>query len=427
MNRKLLPVLIFATLAGIPLPAQPANHEHWVTTWATSATLARVDIPRAAPANANPNANANAAANPARLIGTRGFTDQTVRMIVRASIGGHRLRVKLANAFGAPAVEIGAAHIALQDKDSQIVAASDRPLLFNGKPKCTLGPGVALVSDPVDLTFAPLAYVTVSLYLPVETGPPNAHGTGLHTTYVSQGDATAQPAIANPLVTTASYYWLSSIDVLAPAKAAAIVAFGDSITDGAQSTVNTDHSWPALLAARLARNPKTADIGVSNQGIGGNRVRRDITGVSALGRFDRDVLGQSGVKWLMLLEGINDIGHGATDPTEKVTAEDIIGGYKQLIDAAHDHGIKVIGCTLTPYEGANYARPEGEAVREAVNNWIRTSHAFDAVVDFEAAVRDAANPKHIRAEFDPGDHLHPNNAGYEAMANAIDLTMFTRK
>jgi lysophospholipase L1-like esterase len=286
---------------------------------------------------------------------------------------------------------------------------------------------VALVSDPVDLTFAPLAYVTVSLYLPVETGPPNAHGTGLHTTYVSQGDATAQPAIANPLVTTASYYWLSSIDVLAPAKAAAIVAFGDSITDGAQSTVNTDHSWPALLAARLARNPKTADIGVSNQGIGGNRVLRDITGVSALGRFDRDVLGQSGVKWLMLLEGINDIGHGATDPTEKVTAEDIIGGYKQLIDAAHDHGIKVIGCTLTPYEGANYARPEGEAVREAVNNWIRTSHAFDAVVDFEAAVRDAANPKHIRAEFDPGDHLHPNNAGYEAMANAIDLTMFTRK
>ena len=417
MIRKLPSILILAALAGIPLSAQSAGSQHWVATWATSPPLARVQPAPAAPANPNPQQSINA----------RGFTDQTVRMIVRTSIGGHRLRVKFANAFGAPTVEIGAAHIALRDKDSEIVAASDRPLLFNGKPKCTLGPGVALVSDPVDLTFAPLASLAVSLYFPIETGPPSAHSTGLHTTYISKGDATAQAAIADPLSTTASYYWLSSIDVLAPAKAAAIVAFGDSITDGAQSTIDTDHSWPALLAARLAKNPKTAGIGVSNQGIGGNRVLRDISGVSALGRFDRDVLGQSGVKWLMLLEGINDIGHGAVDPKETVTAEDIIGGYKQLIEAAHDHGIKVIGCTLTPYEGANYARPEGEAVREAVNDWIRTSHAFDAVADFEAATRDAANPKRIRAEFDPGDHLHPNNAGYEAMANAIDLTIFTRK
>jgi lysophospholipase L1-like esterase len=417
MIRKLLSILILATLTGIPLTAQPANREHWVATWATSPPLARVQPPPAAPANPNPQQSINA----------RGFADQTVRMIVRTSIGGHRLRVKFANAFGAPPVEIGGAHIALRDKDSQIVAASDRPLLFNGKPGCILVPGIALVSDPVDLTFEPLAYLTVSLYFPVETGPPNTHATSLHTTYISKGDATAQPAIADPLSTTAAYYWLSSIDVLAPAKSAAIVAFGDSITDGAQSTIDTDHSWPALLAARLAKNPKTAAIGVSNQGIGGNRVLRDISGVSALGRFDRDVLAQSGVKWLMLLEGINDIGHGAVDPTEKVTAEEIIGGYKQLIDAAHDHGIKVIGCTLTPYEGANYARPEGEAAREAVNNWIRTSHAFDAVVDFEAATRDPANPKRFRAEFDPGDHLHPNNAGYEAMANAVDLAIFTRK
>jgi len=418
MIRKLLSILILTTLAGVPLSAQTGNSEHWVTTWATSPPLARVQPPTVPPANPNPQ----------QAINARGFTDQTVRMMVRASIGGHRLRVKFANAFGAPTVEIGAAHIAIRDKDSQIVAGSDRALLFNGKPQCTLGPGVALVSDPADLTFAPLAYLAVSIYFPVETGSPNTHATGLHTTYVSKaGDATSQPAIADPLLTTASYYWLSSIDVLAPAKAASIVTLGDSITDGAQSAVDTEHSWPALLAARLAKNPKTAAIGVSNQGIGGNRVLRDISGVSALGRFDRDVLGQSGVKWLMLLEGINDIGRGAVDPKETVTAEQIIGGYKQLIDAAHDHGIKVIGCTLTPYEGANYARPEGEAVREAVNGWIRTSHAFDAVVDFEAATRDPANPKRFRAEFDPGDHLHPNNAGYEAMANAIDLTMFTRK
>ena len=418
MKLRLTLALIGLQFAGAPmLQAQPANHQHWVATWATSPPLARVQPPPSAPANPNPQ----------QTIAERGFTDQTVRMIVRTSIGGHRLRVKFANAFGAPPVEIGAAHIALRDKDSQIVAASDRPLLFNGKPSCILVPGVALVSDPVDLTFEPLAFLAVSLYFPVETGPPNTHATGLHTTYISKGDATAQPAIADPLLTTAAYYWLSSIDVLAPAKAAAIVAFGDSITDGAQSTANTDHSWPALLAARLAKNSKTAEIGVSNQGIGGNRVLRDISGVSALGRFDRDVLGQSGVKWLMLLEGINDIGHTAADASEIVTADDLIWGYTQIIDAAHDHGIKVIGCTLTPYEGAGYARPEGEAVREAVNNWIRTSHAFDAVVDFDAATRDPANPTSIRAEFDPGDHLHPNNAGYEAMANAIDLTIFTRK
>ncbi len=413
MKLRLTLALIGLRFAGAAaLPAQPASNGHWVTTWATSPPLARVQPPPAARANPNPRQSIN----------TRGFSDQTVRMIVRASLGGQRLRVKFANAFGAPPVEIGAAHVALRDKDSHIVATSDRALLFNGKPKCTLGPGIALVSDPVDLTFEPLATLAVSLYFPVETGPPNTHATGLHTTYVSKtGDATAEPAIADPLLTTASYYWLSSIDVMAPAKAAVIVALGDSITDGAQSTVNTDHSWPALLAARLAKNPKTAEIGVSNQGIGGNRVLHDITGVSALGRFDRDVLGQSGVKWLILLEGINDI----TTPAEPVTAEDVIGGYKQIIDAAHDHGIKVIGCTLTPYE--HDANKPSEALREALNTWIRTSHAFDAVVDFDAVTLDPANPKRIRSEFDPGDQLHFNNAGYEAMANAIDLTIFTRK
>lgn len=419
MKFRLSLALIGLQLAATAmLQGQAAHHEHWVTTWATAPPLAWVQPPPPAPANPNPQ----------QSLAARGFSDQTVRMIVRTSIGGHRLRVRFANAFGAPPVEIGAARIAIRDKDSEIVAGSDRALLFNGKPKCILGPGVVLASDPVDLTFEPLAALAVSLYFPAETGPPNTHSTGLHTTYISRtGDATASPDIADPFLTTTSYYWLSSIDVLAPAKSAAIVAFGDSITDGARSDVNTDHSWPALLAARLAKNPKTAGIGVSNQGIGGNRVLRDISGVSALGRFDRDVLAQPGVRWLMLLEGINDIGHGATDVSQKVTADDIIGGYKQLIDAAHDHGIKVIGCTLTPYEGASYSRPEGEVVREAVNSWIRTSQAFDAVVDFEAATRDSANPKRIRAEFDPGDHLHPNNAGYEAMANAIDLSIFTSK
>jgi lysophospholipase L1-like esterase len=285
---------------------------------------------------------------------------------------------------------------------------------------------MVILSDPVDLNVAPVQDLAVSLYLPGETGPPTSHSTGLHTTYIKDGDVTGQAALADA-VTTQSYYWLAGIDVEAPAAASLIVAFGDSITDGARSTPETNHSWPALLAARLADRKATANIAVGNMGIGGNRVLRDVTGVSALARFDRDVLSQPGVKWVMVLEGINDIGHGAVAPAEMVTADELIAGHKQLIERAHNHGIKAIGCTLTPFEGANYSREEGEAVREALNAWIRTSGAYDAVVDFEAATRDPNNPKRIRADFDPGDHLHPNDAGYQAMANAVDLSLFGGK
>ena len=355
-----------------------------------------------------------------------GFNHQTVRMIARTSIGGRRLRVSLSSAFGSEPLAVGAAHIAIRAKDSEIVAGSDRALSFNGKPSCTVGPGMVILSDPVDLNVAPVQDLAVSLYFPGETGPPTSHSTGLHTTYIKDGDVTAQAALADA-VTAQSYYWLAGIDVEAPAASSLIVAFGDSITDGARSTPETNHSWPALLAARLADRKATANIAVGNMGIGGNRVLRDVTGVSALARFDRDVLSQPGVKWVMVLEGINDIGHGAVAPAEMVTADELIAGHKQLIERAHNHGIRAIGCTLTPFEGANYSREEGEAVREALNAWIRTSGAYDAVVDFEAATRDPNNPKRIRADFDPGDHLHPNDAGYQAMANAVDLSLFGGK
>ena len=396
--------LLLALAQFSQLPA--IGQEHWVATWATAQLLVQ---PSPAPAAA------------------RGYDNQTVRMMVRASIGGRRVRVKISNALGSAPVTLGAAHIAIRSKDSEIVPASDRALSFNGKPGCAIGPGIVMMSDPVDLTFAPLADLAVSLYFPGQTGPPTSHATALHTTYIQEGDATALPALTDA-AKTQSYYWLSAIDVMAPANASLVVAFGDSITDGARSTSETNHSWPALLAARLAANKKTAEIGVANLGIGGNRVLRDITGASALARFDRDVLSQSGVKWVMLLEGINDIGHAATTPSEPATVEDLIGAYKQIIEEAHTHGIQVIGCTLTPYAGASYSRDTGEAVREALNAFIRTGGAFDGFVDFEAATRDPADPKKFRAEFDPGDHLHPNDAGYQALADAIDLNIFsTRK
>jgi lysophospholipase L1-like esterase len=347
-------------------------------------------------------------------------------MIARASIGGRRVRIKLQSAFGSAPVVIGAAHIALRAKDSAVVPGSDHALSFDGAPGCLLGPGVVLLSDPIDFKIAPLADLAVSLYVSNETGPPTNHATALHTTYIKAGDVAGAEEMPEAQ-TTQSYYWLAAIDVAAPADSAAIVTFGDSITDGARSTSETNHSWPALLAARLAANKATANIGVANLGIGGNRVMRDVSGVSALGRFDRDALSQSGVKWVMLLEGINDIGHGTTAPAEAVTAENIIGSYKQLIERAHTQSVKVIGCTLTPYEGANYYRDDFEKVREDINAWIRAPGNFDAFVDLEAAVRDPADTKKFRAEFDPGDHLHPNNAGYEAMANAIDLAIFNGK
>jgi lysophospholipase L1-like esterase len=413
MKLRLTMALVMGQFASLALQAAPPKGDHWVVTWATAQLLVRPQPPANPPQNANP--------------GARGFSNQTVRMVVRSSIGGKQVRIKVANAFGSAPVTIGAAHIALRDKDSEIVPASDHALTFNGKPGCILSPGVVRLSDPVDVNLPPLTDLAISLYFPGETGPPTTHGSGLHTAYISkEGDFTGQAAIAEP-ATTLSYYWLAAVDVMAPAEAAALVTFGDSITDGTASTPNGNHNWPSLLAARLAKNKKTAMIGVANVGIGGNRVLYDGAGASALARLDRDVFSQSGVKWMMLLEGINDIGRVGTPTPEAPTADDLIAAYKQIIDRAHTQGIKVIGCTLTPYGGAGYSREPGEAIREAVNNFIRTGGAFDAFVDFEAATRDPANPQRFNAASDSGDHLHPKDAGYQAMADAVDLSIFTRK
>lgn len=352
-------------------------------------------------------------------------------MILRTSIGGRRARVKLSSAFGSSPVIVGAAHIARRGTASSIVSGTDRALTFGGKASFTIMPGAVVVSDGIDLDIPAGADLAVSLYLPSDTGAPTTHATALHTTYVSsEGDFTAQSEF--PVAgTTQQYYWLSSVEVAATADAAAIVAFGDSITDGARSTPDTNNSWPALLAQRLGANKATANIAVVNEGIGGNRLFTDavgLAGVSALARLDRDALSHPGVKWLMILEGINDIGTlASTTAATPITKDDLIWVLQQVIDRAHAHGIKVIGCTLTPYEGAGYARENGEAIRSAVNQWIRTSGAFDAVVDFEAATRDPDNPKRFKPEFDPGDHLHPNDAGYKAMADAVDLSIFRLK
>jgi lysophospholipase L1-like esterase len=412
------------TAAGLALAGQltwAQSSDHWVVTWASAQQQPRGAVPPRPPVQqAAPPA---AVATPRPAPPPSAFTNQTVRMIARATLGGKRIRVHLSNAFGAAALNIGSAHVALRSKDSAIVPDSDRALRFNGSAAVTIPPGAEMISDPVDLDVPKLGELAISVYVPGDSGPASTHSLALHTTYISkEGDFTRAAEFTEP-TTSQAWYWAAAIDVAAPADAGAIVAFGDSITDGATSTPNTDRSWPSVLAQRLAANPATASIAVVNQGISGNRLLGDGAGVSALARFDRDVLSQSGVKWLMILEGINDIGIGARQGT--VSAPALIGALKQMTEKAHSHGIKVIGCTLTPYAGASYASEPGEDIREAVNTFIRTSGTFDAVVDFDAVTRDPANPKQFRADFNKTDHLHPNDAGYQAMADAIDLSLFT--
>jgi lysophospholipase L1-like esterase len=394
--------------------------DHWVATWAASPQSPRFAIgggrgPAPAPANGRGGA-------PAGPPPPAGFNGQTVRMVVRTSIGGRRVRVQLSNTFGTAPLKIGAAHVALRDTGSAIVAGSDHALTFGGKPSFTIPATAEIISDTVDLDVPKLADLAVSVYVPDEVAAPTGHLTGLHSTYISKmGDFTGAASIAEPTVTN-SWYMLSGVYVTAPADAGTIVAFGDSITDGATSTPDTDSSWPSQLARRLAANKATANVAIVNEGISGNRVLGDGAGVSALARFDRDVIAQPGVEWVVIMEGINDIGLGARNGT--ISAEELIAAHKQLIERAHMHGIKTVGATLTPYIGASYASDEGEAMRVALNEWMRTSKAYDAVIDFEAVTKDPQNPKQILPAFNIRDHLHPNDAGYKAMADSIDLSIF---
>jgi len=382
-------------------PEQP----HWVGTWA------------AAPF---------AAANPE---GGLGSADTTLRQIVHVSMGGSRVRIVLSNEFGLDPLTIGAAHIALSKKGDEIELMTANALTFSGKGSITIPPGAVAVSDPADLKLPALADLTVSIFLPAQTiRQISFHSFAAQTNYSAAGNVVGQKTLEVPRPNT-SWYFLKGVDVLADEKAAAVVAFGDSITDGALSTYNTNSRWPDVLARRLHADKKTEEIAVLNEGIGGNRVLHDSTGPSALARFDRDVLAQAGVKYLILMEGINDIGNATspTAPKDPVTAADLIAGLEQIVERAHIHGIKVFGATLTPYVGAKYQSPAGETMRMAVNDWIRTEKSLDGVIDFDMATRDAANPSVFSKTADSGDHLHPGDAGYKAMGEAIELKLFTEK
>jgi lysophospholipase L1-like esterase len=354
------------------------------------------------------------------------LTATTLREVVHVSIGGEMVRVRFSNAFGTAPLVIGAAAIAQPDKAGAIVDGSSKPLTFHGQPSTTIPPGALMISDPVSFKLAPLSDLTVSFYLPNPTGPVTEHSFADTTGYHASGNVVSNATLQSP-TTVSSWEYLNGVDVLASADAGAVVTLGDSITDGAKSTANANLRWPDELARRLQADPKQRDLSVLNEGIGGNKILLDGAGVNALARFDRDVLAQSGARYLLILEGINDIGGLHNKPDSGLTAADLISALNQMIVRAHAHGIAVIGCTLTPYHGAGYSTEAGEAVRKAVNDWIRTGGAFDGFVDFEAAVRDPQHPDTFLPSDDPGDHLHPNDAGYKAMGDAIDLKLFTLK
>ena len=355
-----------------------------------------------------------------------GFSNQTLRQIVHTSVEGNYVRVRLST-FGARALAIGAAHIALRASDAAIVPDSDRTLTFGGEPSITIPPGAVVMSDAVALQVPAFADLAVSIFVPGSTGPATWHFLGLQTSYISsEGDFTG--AVTMPVASTSlGRFWLASVEVTTTRQTGAIVTFGDSVTDGAASTPNTNNRWPDHLARRLLAQAGNRMMGVLNQSITGNRLLHDGIGPNGLARFDRDVLAQTGVTHVIVLLGNNDLWTGETIlPAESVTAEEVIQGHRQLIQRAHARGLTIYGATLTPLQGFVTAEvfPIIEAKRQMVNAWIRTSGEYDAVIDFDEITRDPNVPTRLLPLYDSGDHLHPNNAGYEAMGNAIDLKLF---
>jgi lysophospholipase L1-like esterase len=359
------------------------------------------------------------------------FDKQTVRQIVRTSIGGDQVRVRLANTFGAVPLVIGAARLALRDSGERINPASDQVLRFSGSPSIAIPPGAIVISDPVALTVPAFSELAVSIYFPEPTTSTTVHAFAFQTNYFSPvGDFTAEATM--PVEKTAqTWAFLTGVDVTVTEPTGVVVALGDSITDGVLSTSDTNQRWPDLLAERLAAETDQPTIAILNAGIGGNRMLNDppegfeFAGPNALARFDRDVLAQPGVTHLIVFEGINDIGLPVlvSDPAQFESADALITGLRQLAERAYEHGIVAIGATITPFDGSMIFSDEGETIRQAVNDWIRTSGAFDGVIDFDEVVRDPGQPTRLLPAFDSGDLLHPNGAGFRAMAESIDLAL----
>ena len=412
--KKLLPLLAFLTALSLALPgsAQP-DSTVWVGSWS-----AAQQIPE-----------------PQNALAPADITDATIRQIVHLSTGGTELRVHLSNAFGTEPLHFTSVHIArpLAASSSAIDPASDRALTFSGSSDVTVPAGAEYVSDPIDYPVAALSNLAITFYLDAPPARETGHPGSRATSYYVHGDQVSSSTLPGAK-TVDHWVQIAGVDVLAPEGAASIVALGDSITDGHASTTNGNDRWTDVLAERLQASAATRDIGVLNEGIGGNHLLTDGLGPNALARFDRDVLAQTGVRWLIVFEGVNDLGgltrQGEVPPAaHERLVHQIEAAYQQIVTRGHAHGIRVIGATITPYMGSDYYHPDArdEADRQAVNAWIRAPGHFDAVIDFDKTMRDPQRPDHLRPAYDCGDHLHPSPAGYHAMAHSVPLSLFARR
>ena len=394
---------ISAVTASRPAVAARSGYD-WVTSWGAS------------PQDPSPG-----------TLGLKGFHDQTVRDIIVPSVGGNMIRLELTNAFGRSPLQVGRVTVAVADLGAGVVPGTIHPVSFGGSASVRIPAGEQVRSDPVGMQVSAMQELAVSIYLPGPTGVATRHTDAQQVNWVSTvGDHAGEAGVGAFTIPTLSWYYLSGLDVRSSRAAGTVVAFGDSITDGVNSSVGGNDRWPDDLARRLGAVAGPT-LSVADEGIGGNRLltASRCCGASAQARFARDALDQSGVRDVIVLEGINDIGLsvGPRHLDTGLTPARMIAGYRDLIVQAHARGVRIFGATLLPYHGAGYYSPAGEAIREAVNAWIRTSGAFDGVVDFDAAMRDPADPLRLNPAYDSGDHLHPNDAGYQAMADAISLDM----
>jgi lysophospholipase L1-like esterase len=407
---RLCPVLVFTLALVGPLAAQAqASAPIWIASWGASQQTPE----------------------PQNALAADDLRDATVRQIFHLSAGGSALRVHVSNAFGAEALRLTSVHIArpVAPDGSAIDPATDHALTFAGNSDVLIPPGADIASDAVTAPVAPLSDLAVSYHLDVPPARQTGHPGSRATSYLVHGDLAAAEKLVDAKRVD-HWYGVSAIDVLAAPGGGTVVALGDSITDGHGATTNGNDRWTDVLAARLQQSPAT-NMGVSNQGIGGNHLLSDGLGPNAIARFDRDVLAPAGVRWLIVFEGVNDLG-GLARTGEVTSAEHaalvqrVLAAYQQIISRGHAHGLKVIGATITPYVGSDYYHPGplSEADRVAVNAWIRAAGHFDAVVDFDAVVRDPQQPDHLLPAYDCGDHLHPSPKGYRAMGEAIPLTLF---
>ncbi len=382
-------------------PAQ-ASARRWVATWTAPAQLTE----------------------PRNLPPPPGLHGSTLRQVLRVSLGGGRARVRFSNVFGDGPLVIAEARIARSLGSSVIDAESSRVLTFDGLDSVVIAAGEMVTSDPLEFDVAALGDLAVTVYLP--TAPPDVTGhPGSRTTsYLQAGNHASAPALPEA-VTTDHWYVLTGLDVLADGAPEAVVTLGNSITDGRGSGTNKNNRWPDNLARRLQADPRTKNVAVLNAGIGGNAVLAGGLGPPALTRLDRDVFRQEGARWLIVLEGVNDLGTADGADAGRV-ATDLIAAYQQIIAQAHAHDIRVYGATILPFGGSFYDHPEREVARQRVNRWIRESGAWDAVIDFDAILRNPADPARLLPTADTGDHLHPNEEGYRMMADAIDLGLFVR-